>query len=69
VIQVLSISALVTDRAPLQDLLICVEMLIVALLHLRAFPYDIYRVRFMTQAPLIHEASDAFHGLSSNGFV
>jgi len=39
----------------IQNMLICLEMLIFASLHLFAFPYDIYQVGAQSQAPLVHE--------------
>jgi len=39
----------------LQNLLICVEMCVFAILHLLAFPYEIYQVGAQSQAPLVHE--------------
>jgi hypothetical protein len=39
----------------LQNLLICFEMCVFALLHLWAFPYDIYQVGVQSQAPLVQQ--------------
>jgi len=38
----------------LQNFLICFEMFGVAILHIYAFPYELYRVRAFSAAPLIH---------------
>lgn len=38
-----------------QALLICFEMCIFALLHMMAFPYDVYRISAQSQAPLVHD--------------
>lgn len=34
-------------------------MFVVALMHIKAFPYDMYRVKVMSQAPLIHQLGKA----------
>eukprot|EP01132_Coremiostelium_polycephalum_P002490 gene2490-3082_t len=39
----------------LQNLLICFEMFAIAILHIYAFPYELYRVRAFSAAPLIHK--------------
>eukprot|EP01125_Pyxidicula_operculata_P017187 TRINITY_DN6004_c0_g1_i1.p1 TRINITY_DN6004_c0_g1~~TRINITY_DN6004_c0_g1_i1.p1 ORF type:complete len:415 (+),score=46.49 TRINITY_DN6004_c0_g1_i1:51-1247(+) len=39
----------------LQNLLICYEMFVFSILHLWAFPYDIYQIKALSQAPFVHE--------------
>jgi len=39
----------------LQNILICIEMLGFSILHLFAFPYEIYQVKTMSQAPLVQQ--------------
>jgi len=41
--------------AMLQNLAICFEMFVFAILFIYAFPYEMYRIGAMSQAPLIHE--------------
>jgi len=38
-----------------QNLLICFEMFIFSIMHFYAFPYDVYKINALVQAPLIHE--------------
>lgn len=35
--------------------LICVEMMFISVMHIWAYPYDMYRIMAMSQAPLIHD--------------
>lgn len=41
----------------INNLIICCEMFCVAVMHIFAYPYDVYRVRAQSQAPLIHDVS------------
>ncbi len=38
----------------IQNMLICLEMFLFSVLHLWAFPYDLYKVDTQSQKPLIH---------------
>lgn len=43
----------------LSNLLVCFEMFVVSILQTYAFPYDLYAVKAMSQAPLVHEVERA----------
>ena len=51
----------------LQNLIVTVEMALIAILHLFAFPVDMYRIKAQSQAPLVHEVEVDHNAIKAVG--
>ena len=51
----------------LQNLIVTVEMALIAILHMYAFPVDMYRIKAQSQAPLVHEVEVDHNAIKAVG--
>jgi len=42
-----------------QNLLVCIEMFVISIVQNYAYPYDLYAIKALSQAPLVHDVERA----------